>query len=258
MSHGELQGLRVAVTRPDPAPQTDPLSELLSAEGAVPVPVPLVRIERPPDRTALLACAAVVDGYDWIVFTSANGVRFFAEALLQVGGEGAKPGARIAAVGPATADAVTAQLGWDVAVVPDRFTGAAVAAAMAAVAPLAAARVLWPKAVEAREFLGRDLLAAGARLDAPHAYATRALPEGAAELARMLAEGGVDVVTLTSPSAARCLARAQPRMRGVVVAVIGPSTAEAARDAGLPVHVEPETHTLPGLVAALVRHVRRP
>jgi uroporphyrinogen III methyltransferase / synthase len=252
-----LRGVRVAITRP--ATDDESFARLLRERGAEPLLLPLLRIDAAPDTGPLLAAAAAVESFDWIVFTSANGVRFFRDALERarpvVGRAG--PRARVAAVGPATAAAVAELLGWRVAAVPERFTGDAVAGAMQRVAPLAGGRVLWPRAVEARDALRGGLAALGALLEAPEAYVTLPLPENADALSRRLREGGVDVVTLTSPSAARCLAAAGPALGRAIVAVIGPSTGQATRAAGLPVHVEPEVHTLPALVDALSRHFSR-
>jgi uroporphyrinogen-III synthase len=252
-----LRGVRVAITRP--RTDDDEFARLLRKRGGEPLVLPLVRIDPAPDPGPLLAAAAAVESYDWIVFTSANGVRFFRDALERVGpvrrGSGSRT--RVAAVGPATAAAVSELLGWRVDAVPDRFTGDVLAGAMRQIAQLGGCRVLWPRAVEAREALARDLAAAGALLEAPEAYTTMPLPENALELSRLIRQGALDAVTLTSPSAARCLAAARPALGSAVVAVIGPSTGQAAREAGLPVHVEPEVHTIPALVDALSRHFSR-
>jgi uroporphyrinogen-III synthase len=248
-----LHGLRIAVTRP--ASVDDRLAALLAERGAEPVVVPLVRIEAASDPAPLLEAARAIDDYDWIVFTSANGVTAFRAALETAAGAGGPPPrGRVAVVGPATAEAVRHMLGWAVSAMPDRFTGEAVAAAMEALSPLRGCRVLWPKAAQAREALGRDLAAAGARLDAPEAYVTLEDTGAARYLGGLLRAGALHAVTLTSPSAARCLGAVQPPLEGVVVAVIGPSTAGAARAAALPVHVEPGEHTLSGLVDALAYH----
>lgn len=259
-----IEGVRVAVTRPlvqgvaDGTEVQDPLAVELDAAGVVVVSRPLVAIVEPLDREPLQSAAGAWRSYDWLVFTSGNAVRFFARAVREAGSDtsGVIGAPRVAAVGPATAAAVEAELGLPVAVVPEFFTGDELAAAMATVAPVRGATVLWPRALEAREALPRDLVAAGARLDAPVAYRTVPLRDAAAALAQLMADGGVDVVTLTSPSAVRCLAAEGPPPTGVIIAAIGTSTAEAAIDAGLPVHVVPVHQTIPGLVAALVEHLR--
>jgi uroporphyrinogen-III synthase len=250
-----LVGCRIAVTRP--AALAAGLAGALRAHGAEPVLLPLVRTAPAADAAPLLAAAREIRSYGWIVVTSATGVEYLRAALERVGEQGTPPAARIAVVGPATAQAVAELLGWEVAVMPADHVGSALAAAMGAVAPLDGVRVLWPRARDARPELRRDLLAAGALLDSPVAYCTESVPDAAREIAALAAAGALHAVTLTAPSAARCLAAARPP-RSLVVAAIGPSTAETARAHGLPVHVEPERHTVPDLVASLVEFFRSP
>lgn len=259
-----VEGVRVAVTRPlvpgaaGGTEDQDPLAAELAAAGAFVVRFPLVAIVEPDDREPLQSAAGAWRSYDWLVFTSGNAVRFFARALRDAESDprGGAASPRVAVVGPATAAAVEAELGLPVAVMPEYFTGDELAAAMAMVAPVRGATVLWPRALEARLALPRDLEAAGARLDAPVTYRTVPLPDAAAALVQLMADGGVDVVTLTSPSAVRSLTAAGLPPGGATIAAIGTSTAEAAMSAGLPVHVVPVHQTIPGLVAALVEYLR--
>jgi uroporphyrinogen-III synthase len=249
-----LRDLRVAVTRP--APGADQFADLLRLYGAVPVIVPLVGVEAAADRAPLAAAVARLASYDWVVLTSANAVRAL-QAEVEGSGQaaGVRP-RRTAAVGPATARAVVDLLGWPVDVVPDDYIGVALPSAMAAVAPLQGATVLWPRAAAAQDALPRELATGGAVVDSPVAYRTVARSGAARELARLLREAAVDVVTFTSPSAVNCLASVSPEMGGAIVAVIGASTASAARQKGLPVHIEPEQHTIPALVEALRQYLR--
>jgi uroporphyrinogen III methyltransferase / synthase len=249
-----LNGRRVAVTRS--ASDADQLATLLRLNGAVPVILPLVGVEAATDLDELTAAISRLSTYDWVVFTSANAVRVV-QAELQRSGvvAGVRP-LRTAAVGPATARAVIDLLGWSVDVVPDDFIGAALPSAMAVVAPLRGASVLWPRAAAAQDVLPRELTAAGAIVDAPVAYYTVARIDAARELTRLLSEAALDVVTFTSPSAVNCLASISTDTGAAVVAVIGASTAAAARQKGLPVHVEPGQHTIPALVDALREYLR--
>jgi uroporphyrinogen-III synthase len=249
-----LHGCRVAVTRP--ASGADQLATLLRLNGAVPVILPLVGVEAVTNLGPLAAAISRLSTYDWVVFTSANAVRVMRAELQRSGvAAGVRP-RRTAAVGPATARAVIDLLGWFVDVVPDDFIGAALPSAMAAVAPLRGASVLWPRAAAAQDALPRELAAAGAVVDAPVTYRTVARVDAARELTRLLGEAALDVVTFTSPSAVNCLASISTETGAAVVAVIGASTAAAARQKGLPVHVEPGQHTIPGLVEALRDYLR--
>jgi uroporphyrinogen III methyltransferase / synthase len=249
-----LHGCRVAVTRP--ASGADQFADLLRLHGAVPVILPLVGVEAATDRAPLAAAVARLATYDWVVLTSANAVRVLQAEILRSGAASVRP-RRTAAVGAATALAVIDLLGWPVDVVPDDYIGVALPSAMDAVAPLAGASVLWPRAAAAQEGMPRELAIAGARVDSPVAYRTVARTDAASELARLLSDAALDVVTFTSPSAVNCLASVSPQTGDAVVAVIGASTAAAARQKGLPVHVEPERHTIPALVEALREYLRR-
>ncbi|NLG60744.1 MAG: uroporphyrinogen-III synthase [Candidatus Cloacimonetes bacterium] len=250
MSSRALAGLRIAVTRT--SDQASALVRQLEREGADVAAFPLIRIE--PVLSAAELANRLRQGWDWVVFTSANAVRMCALALEA---QHATPRdvlsqARIAVVGPATAAAVRA-LGLEVAAMPDRFVGDEVVAAMQATSDLARRQVLWPRAEGARDVIENALRAAGAAIDAPVVY--RSVPDGgnARRLARKILQHDIDVVTFTSPSCVRSLADVLPEMRGVKVAAIGPVTAEAARAAGYPVDVVAAEHTADGIVRAVVQ-----
>lgn len=246
-----LAGLRVAVTRA--AEDAGELEEQLRLTGAVPVLIPLTRILAAADDGPLRRALAAVDDFDWIVFTSARAVRAVAgvQSLTPI-----RP--RIAAVGPATAAAVREVIGRDPDAVPALTTGAGIVPAMLQHHPLEGARVLWPRAEQPRPELPRDLAQAGAQLEDPVAYRTVPDPEAGSRLAAMDATGGVDVITFTAPSAVDCFASAHTGRIRSVIAVIGPTTAAAARTHGLPVHVEARQPIISALVAALAEfHERR-
>jgi uroporphyrinogen-III synthase len=249
-----LRGQRIVVTRADDGAGT--LAELLRERGARVLELPLIRMLPPLDLAPLHAAAARLPDYDWVVFTSATAVRVLRAAQPPASGQAARP-RWVAAVGDATARAVRKELGWSVDAVPASFAGDQLAAAMAAVASLPGRSVLWPRAAGARLALRQHLEAAGARLDAPEAYRTEAVPNGAAELARRVAAGEVDVVVFTSPSAVQCYAATGTGPGAACVAVIGPSTAAAATAAGIPVHIQPQEHTFRGLVEELTRQLAR-
>ena len=188
------------VTRPEA--QSGALLERLRALGAEPVVCPTIRIEGPADWEQVDEAIAHLGRYDWAIFTSVNGVRYFCERLAAVqGGPAAlrRPGLRLAAIGPATAQALEAQ-GLQVAFVPGRYVAEAI---LEEIGPVEGMRILLPRADIARKALADGLRAQGARVDEVTAYRTvpeappqaghdAALPTG---LAR-----GVDIATFTSPS----------------------------------------------------------
>lgn len=242
----------VLVTRPR-APD-DALCAALTAAGARPVPFPTIAIRPVEDFTRLDRALDELDRYAWIAFSSAVGVGVFFDRL-EARRAVLPGGARIAAVGPATARAVADRGGGATAqFVPSEFVGERLGIELDDVA---GSRVLLPRAARAREELARELTRRGALVDDVVVYHTLPAtpdPEGLAALER-----GVDAATFTSASTVEnfcaLLGDRAPALLGrAVIACIGPVTAQAARRCGLAVHVEPAEHTMPGLVAALERH----
>lgn len=247
-----LSGWRVLVTRP--AHQADDLADALEARGAAVTAIPTIRIEDPTDPAPLRRAAASLSSYDWVVLTSANGVRRLAEAVARAEGT-LEPlrRARIAVIGPATGDAVR-ELGATPAVIPDSYRAESLAAALLAEGrELDGARVLLPRAREARPILPERLREAGASVDVVTAYVTRVAREGAPELTRLLEAGALDWITFTASSTVRAYVEMVGARTGAArVAAIGPITAETARAVGLRVDAVAGEYTTAGLVDALV------
>jgi uroporphyrinogen III methyltransferase / synthase len=242
-----LFGTRVVVTRT--RSQASELSARLRDLGADPIEVPTIQVVDPDDGGAALRDAAAFlagNGYEWLVLTSPNGVeRTFAEVP-----DVRSVRAKVAAIGPGTADAlarhrVVADL------VPERF----VAEGLLDVFPSGTGRVLVARAAVARDVLPDGLRAKGWEVDVVDAYRTVAAEVDAETLARA---ASADAITFTSSSTVdRWLDLAGVEGTPKVVACIGPITAATARGRGLDVTVEAGTHTIDGLVEALVAHVGR-
>ena len=250
-----LAGRRVLVTRPR-AP-ADPLVRRLEAGGATVVIAPTIQIVAPDDCGPLLSAAANASQFDWIVFASANAV----DAFVSVATLSGLP--QFAAVGSRTAERLRDH-GLNATVVPSEFRAEALVEALAARAPLAGTRVLLPRSDIGRDAIADGLRAAGASVTDVVAY--RTIPEstdaGSPDVMQMLADRELDAVTFTSGSAVRHFVQrygpdSVARLGNTVVAVIGPVTAEAALQLGVPVHVQPATYTIPDMVAALVEHFGR-
>lgn len=239
--------------------QAGPLSQRLRAFGAIPVEFPVIAFEPPEPGGDLDRALSNLQRYDWIMFTSANGVHFVVERMRALG---LKPEAlmelRIGAIGPATA-AWLERYGLRSDFVPSEFVAEAV---VEQIGDVAGRRILLPRADIAREALPEGLRRRGADVEQVVAYRTVAgRPDE--NLAPLLRERRIDAVTFTSSSTVRNfftvleqmgLAREETLrlLDGVIVAAIGPITARTARDLGLRISIEAEQYTTDGLVEALV------
>lgn len=246
-----LLGRRVVVTRA-PA-QASRLSVRLRDLGARPVEVPTIAIDDAADGGAALRAAvgALREGaYDWVAFTSSNAVERLM-ALLRDGRDFAS--ARIAAIGPGTAEALAAR-GLAPDLVPERSLGEGLLAEWPPLPP-GGGSVLLPRAAVARDVLPDGLGAAGWKVDVVEAY--RTVPSRPPQ-PLLDAAAGADAICFTSASTVTgYLAAAGADRVPPVVASIGPVTSAAARAAGLEVTVEAGEHTIDGLVAALAAALRR-
>jgi uroporphyrinogen III methyltransferase / synthase len=262
-----LHGRRVVVTRA--RVQASGLAATLRALGAEVVELPAIRIEPQLESEEVREAVGRIGEYDLICLTSANGVHLLFDALAEAGldaralGEGrkskqveeagsdaaAKYGTTVAAIGPGTERALV-EHGIAADVVPERFVAEALVEVLQRV-EVAGSKALVARAAEARDVLPDALRERGAEVDVVALYETvREQPEAAA----VEAAQGADYVTFTSSSTVRNLTEALgdrfPRDARVVS--IGPVTSEAARAAGLEVHVEAERHDVEGIVAALL------
>ncbi|MDB4949818.1 MAG: uroporphyrinogen-III C-methyltransferase / uroporphyrinogen-III synthase [Gemmatimonadetes bacterium] len=245
-----LSGRCVLVTRA--RAQASGLAAELEALGAEVVQFPTIRIADAPDPAALQDAAAGAGGFDWIVFTSSNGVERFWDALAVIGRDSRALGrAKVCAIGPATAAALEAR-GIRADRVPGEYVGEAVLEALASAEDLAGKRILLPRAEIARTALPDGLRALGAEVVEVAAY--RTLPDGeeADAVRARLARDEVDYVTFTASSTVRGFVDlAGTELGGARVVSIGPVTSTTARELGLTVDAEAEEFTIPGLVAAL-------
>lgn len=251
-----LAGRKVVITRPR-AQAADFLARLEEL-GAEVILFPTIRIDPLDDRAALDAAVARAGSYDWVVFTSVNGVEAVG-ARMEALGRGADlfGAAQVCAVGPATALALES-IGAPAALRPAGEFNAEglLAAMMGGAAGLAGARVLFFRAAEGREVLAEGLTAAGAAIDLVTAYQTVVLTEAPEGAVRALAAAPPDVVAFTSPSTAKAFIgmlgmRGPSILAGVAIASIGPVTTKAIKALGYTVAIEPLKSTVPALVDAI-------
>jgi len=192
--------------------------------------------------------------YDWIIFTSANGVEAFFEIFFKLYDDAREiGGARIAAIGPATAQRVK-DFHLHVDLQPDEFVAEAVVRKFQKQGGVENLRVLLVRAEKARDLLPTELSALGAIVDEAFAYRTVPETRDITGARRQLLEEGADLITFTSSSTVEnFLALDLPWPKGMQVASIGPITSKTARDHGLKIDVEARSHDIDGLVKA-IRH----
>ncbi|HSU17108.1 uroporphyrinogen-III C-methyltransferase [Longimicrobium sp.] len=244
-----LSGRCIVVTRA--RAQASEFAATLERLGAEVLQLPVIRIVPPADPAPLREAAARAETFDWIVFTSVNGVEHFFRELAGMGRDARALGAaRVCAIGPATA-AEAAKHGIRADLVPDEFVAEAAVEALAA-AGVDGKRILLPRAEIARAVLPDGLRARGAEVVEVVAYRTVQDGAGADEVRRRLDAGEVDLVTFTASSTVRNFASLVGADVGrAKVASIGPVTSQTVREMGMAVEVEAAEYTIPGLVEAI-------
>ena len=249
-----LLGRRIVVTRA--RQQASDMVRRLRDLGADCLEAPTIEVVPPQSWEPLDNAILRLKTFDWIVFTSVNGVEFFFRRLAARGLDTRALGhLKTAAIGPATAARMRSQgLGSDI--VPATYRAESVVEAFADQA-MAGRRVMLPRAKEARPVLPEELTRMGAQVEEIPAYETIQAPGGLQSLIDALQEGRVDMVTFTSSSTVRNLHGLLPEkqrdalMQGVAIASIGPITSETARKLGFNVDVTAGEFTIEGLCEAI-------
>jgi len=245
-----LSGKRIVVTRT--RTQAGVLSGQLRALGADVIELPTIRIEPPTDLRAFAELVQDAHAYDWIVFTSPNGVTAFFDLFYKLYDDAREiGGARIAAIGPATAQRLK-EFHMHVDLQPEEFVAESLAREFRKQGDIENLRILLARAEKARDLLPKELSALGAIVDEGFAY--RTVPETRDDVGarRRLLEEGADLITFTSSSTVEnFLALGLPWPAKMQVASIGPVTSKTARQRGLEVTIEARRHDMPGLVEAI-------
>ena len=254
-----LAGRTIVVTRP--RDQAGPFVDDLRERGARVLLVPVIELRPPRSFAALDRAIGRLASYDYLVFTSVNGVaRFFARLVGSKRDIRDLQGIDVLAIGPATAAAVEAR-GLRVRAVPEDYRAEGIVAWMRS-RPLKGVRVLLPRAEVARDVLVRALERRGARVDVVSVYRTVPSRVGLGAVRDALRAGRLDLVTFTSSSTVTAFARLfrgrteARRVRSVPAAAIGPITAATARREGFRVAVMPRAFTVPDLTRAVVGYFR--
>ena len=255
-AHGPLQGKRVVVTRA--IEQSRDLVARLESMGATVLLFPAVSFSEPHDTAELDRAIRSLGAFDWILFTSANAAHFFARRCRKLGVEPGRGGQyRCAAVGSATASAVAAE-GFPVDHVAQEFSGNALALELST--DIYGKKVMLPRSERARPDLPNALKTAGAIVTEVVAYHTGGLGVIDPEVMRAIREARVDVIAFFSPSAIENM-RAElgeevlSRLGAkATLAAVGPVTAAALRDVGLPVAIQAPLATAESMAVAIANY----
>jgi uroporphyrinogen III methyltransferase/synthase len=238
---------------PRPAEQGKATAAAIRARGANARLLPAIEIREPADRAPLDAAIAALSSYDWVLFTSANGVTRFTRALTRAGLDArAFGGAKLGAIGPKTAAAL-GSFGLRADALADEFIGEGLARAV--LAQGVPKRVLLARALVARDALPDLLRQTGARVDVVPVYET--VTSDAGETLRAHFERGeIDVALFTSSSTVNAVVdtlgpNASELLSKVTVASIGPVTSKTLGDRGIATDVVATTFTVDGLLDAL-------
>ncbi|ERI11565.1 uroporphyrinogen-III synthase [Aneurinibacillus aneurinilyticus] len=248
-----LAGKRIVVTRA--REQAGELIQKIEERGGEAVVCPVIRFVPPPDLTVLDGALRRLSTFDWIFFTSVNGVAFFFQRIQELGVSMEEFIGRIAAVGKRTAAALEAR-GLSVQHIPGKFTAEHLIETMHDKLK-SGQKVLLPRSSIGREVLPRSLAALGVEVTDAPAYDTVKSEGSIAQLMNELKAKQIDIITFTSPSTVRyflsgfSLAERQRYLEGVHIAVIGPITERAVREEGLQVHIVGNEYSIDGLIESM-------
>ncbi len=256
-----LLGQGVVVTRA--REQASALVERLEELGACCFQFPTIEIQPLSDTAPVQAAIESLSEVDWLVFTSVNGVsHFWAELYKAALDTRALSGCSVAAIGPATADALR-ERGLEPEFVPARYVAEEVVQGLLDKG-VKGKRVLIPRAEQAREVLPRELQEAGARVEVLPVYRTVLAEQGAEEILEALEEGRIQCITFTSSSTVENFFRLldpeslRPHVQaGLKLACIGPITAGTLEGFGYEAAIMPQEYTIPGLSAAVTRGLQQ-
>ena len=248
-----LFGKKIGITRP--TAQAEPQIRRAFELGAQPILMPAIQIEPIDDWSEVDATLQRLDEFDWLIFTSVNGVEAFLDRLWEQGGDARQLfGVKIAVIGTSTAEALT-KYHVRADLIPDEFRAEALAKAMAP--HVKDQNVLWARASRGREVLPQELASAGATVEELVVYQNLDAASFSDEALAALGNSQLDWIGLSSPSIARRIADLLPdSARGQLgkslhIASISPVTSAAAKEAGLPVHAEATTYTWDGIFEAI-------
>ena len=249
-----LFGKRIVVTRT--RAQAGVLSQGLRALGADTYELPTIRIEKPHDLMGFGEMVQECHKYEWIIFTSPNGVEAFFNLFFKLYKDARDIGAvKLIAIGPGTAKKI-AEYHLSVDFIPEKSVAESLVEEFIEHAgSIENQTVLWVRGESARDVVAQKLMEKGAILDEAIAYRTVPETEDVAGGQARFREEGADVLTFASGSAVdHFMALNIPIPPETRIASIGPVTTAALKRHGLKAHITPSSHDIPGLIKAIAAH----
>jgi uroporphyrinogen-III synthase len=254
-----LQGRRIVLTRP--RDQSAEWRRQLEAQGAEVIDLPLIKVSKDVNRETLAEVLAEFGSYEWVIFTSVNGVKYFFEEFNRVHDDIRALGlARLAAVGEATAAAIR-ELHLRVELQPKKANGEELARELITRESMDSAKILVITGNKNREGLVTALEDARAIVDCLPVYKTEETDLATDPVAGDFRAKGADALLFASPSAAQSFfdqaaaLKLGPKARRPLAGSIGPSTTAAMKQLGLPVDFEATEATLDSFLAALLKKI---
>ncbi len=252
-----LFGKKIVVTRS--REQASALAQKLSALGAEVIIFPSIKVKPLKSFTALDREINCLGGYNWVIFTSVNGVEVFFNRLKKLGLDTRRfGGAKVAAIGPATAESLRAK-GIEADIVPEKYISEEI---LKALGKVKGQKILLPRAAAARDALHTGLKRAGALVTEIPTYNTLPDRGNLAELRCLLREGAVSLITFTSSSTVAGFLESfkgagKKLLKGVTIGSIGPITSGALKTRGFKPDFEAALYTIPGLVEAALGYFKK-
>jgi uroporphyrinogen III methyltransferase/synthase len=255
-----LSGRKILITRA--RDQAALFATSLVDLGAEVIEFPTIEIVPPLRWKELDQAIDQLESYDWLIFTSANGVNFFWQRLSEKGKDRRlPPSLKVCAIGPATAYQLR-EKGIEVDYTPKEFVAEAILKGFDKMM-LQGKRILLARAKEARDVLPKGLRKMGAKVDVVETYRTVKPKGGLKRLKQLLEKGKIDVITFTSASTVNHFAELlkkedlQTLLKDITIACIGPITARAAKGWRMRVRIEPKEYTIPALTQAIAQYFAR-
>jgi len=254
MNRNPLAGKKILITRA--RGQSGDFTTQLKKVGAEVIEFPTIEIAPPLHWGEVDRAIDQLGSYDWIIFTSANGVNFFWQRMRERRKRLRLPSSlKVCAIGPATANRLK-KIRVSVHYIPKEFIAESILKGFEKMV-IKGKRILLARAKKARDILPKGLRKMGAEVDVVAVYRTIRPRGGSKKLKKVLAEGKIDVIAFTSSSTvnhfAQLLKKEELRklLKDITIACIGPVTTRTAKEWGLKVRIQPKQYTIPGLTRAI-------